>query len=86
MSATTNNDNYTPVLSEVDVTPEILQIAESINDGWFSDSPIDWEDFLDRLDGAPLDDGSTIDIGIGMDLWTPANLKIKSHLRAYRRK
>jgi hypothetical protein len=78
------SDSYTPIMSTVDVTDEVLRIAESIYDGWFADGhAIDWEEFLDRLDGATLDDGSTLDLG--RSLVTPAIAKIRRHIQYYRK-
>jgi hypothetical protein len=76
---------YTSVFEAADVTGEILGLAERIFDGWFADGRerIDWHDFLDRLDGATLDDESTLDLGT--DLSSPAIVKIKAHVREYRR-
>ena len=66
------------------VTAEILQLAYSIVDGWYSDGTrIDWEDFLYRMDSSELDDGSRIDLGNSM--LSPAIRKIKSEVRKYRR-
>jgi hypothetical protein len=74
---------YTTVHEAADVTPEILSAAESIYDGWFADGhPIDWPDFLDRLEGAPLEDESTLDLGDS--LTSPAISKIRRHILKYR--
>lgn len=74
---------YRLVEESEDVTVEILDAAESIFDGWYADEPrIDWEDFLDRLDGIPLEDGSTVDLS--GDMMSPAIKVIKSHIRKYR--
>lgn len=76
--------NYTTVFDAADVTTEILEIAESIYDGWYADGhTIDWLDFLDRLDGSTLADESTLDLG--SDLSSPAAVKIRRHIQAYRK-
>jgi hypothetical protein len=73
---------YTSPISAADVTEEILEAAEAIYDGWFADEQrIDWENFFDRLDGIPLDDGTVLDLG--MDTMSPAIKAIKSHIRTY---
>jgi hypothetical protein len=73
---------YTRVHSEDQVTEEILKIAQGIYDGWFDGvGPIDWENFLDRLDGAELADGSKIDLSEQMN--SGAIRKIKREIRAY---
>jgi hypothetical protein len=73
---------YTRVHSEDQVTEEVLKIARGVYDGWFDGpGPIDWEDFLDRLDGAELADGSRIDLSEQMT--APAIKKIKREIRAY---
>lgn len=67
-----------------DVTDEILDAAESIFDGWFADGVrIDWHDFLDRLERVTLEDGSGLDLG--GDMLSPAILRIKRHIAAYRK-
>lgn len=74
---------YTTIKAAGDVTPEILEAAEHIFDGWYAEeSRVDWEDFLDRLDGIPLNDGTTLDIGA--DVLSPAIKAIKAHIRKYR--
>jgi trehalose utilization protein len=41
---------YRELTTAADVTPDVLEDAEQVLDGWFSgDERIDWEDFLDRL-------------------------------------
>lgn len=50
---------------------------ESVFDGWFSEGPIDWEDFLDRLEK-----GSTYDLGDSLD--SPAIRRIKAIVRELR--
>lgn len=66
-----------------EITPEVLTAAESIYDGWFADAAqIDWENFLDRLDGIELDDGTRLDLG--NDLLAPPIKAIKAHIKRYR--
>lgn len=75
--------NYTSIYDAADATAEILGIAESIFDGWFADgNEVDWQDFLDRLDGCTLADESTLDMG--SDLSSPAINKVKRHITQYR--
>lgn len=66
-----------------DVTDQMLEMAEEIYDGWFSDEDrIDWQDFIDRLarwgnnaDPQPFDFN---------EYDTPAERKIKRHIRDYK--
>jgi len=55
----------------------IREDIESTFDGWFSEGPIDWEDFLDRLEGR------TYDLGESMD--SPAIRRIKAIVRELRK-
>lgn len=76
--------NYTRVHEAADVTDEVIVMIQSIYSGFFADGePIDWDRFLDRLDGSELADGSKIDLS--EDLTSPAVKKIKSEIRAYRK-
>lgn len=78
-----STDGWTTVTAADDVTEEILKAAESIFDGWYANEPrIDWEDFLDRLDGIPLDNGTQLDLD--GNLMSPAIQKIQKHIRTYR--
>lgn len=71
-----------PISAAADVTPEILEIAESVVDGWYADGRVDWEDFVDRMDDVELADGMRTDFGEDMN--SPAVRKIKSYVRKYR--
>jgi hypothetical protein len=75
--------NYTPVVQASQVTEEILQLIYDIVDGWYPTGRIDWKDLLDRVDGAELEDGTVL--GLGDDMLSPAIVKIKKHVRGYRR-
>ena len=55
----------------------IREDIESVYDGWFAEGAIDWEDFLDRLEG------STYDLGESLD--SPAIPRIKAIVRELRR-
>lgn len=69
--------------SAEDVTQEILDIAQDVEEGWFGDEPkIDWESFLDRMDGTTLASGFELDLGNDAD--SPAIRKIKAHIRELR--
>lgn len=57
---------------------EIMQAAESIYDGWYSDSRIDWENFIDRLESY-----TEVDFGNSMD--SPLIRRVKAHIRKYRK-
>lgn len=74
--------NHTTVRTADDVTDEIITMAQSIYAGWFGDGQrIDWHDFMDRLDGVELADGSTLDLGDTMD--SPAIRKIQREILAF---
>lgn len=73
---------YTAVRVASDLTPEILGAAEHVFDGWYADEArIDWEDFVDRLDGMTLEDGTKLDMG--ESLVSPGVKAIKAHIRQY---
>lgn len=74
---------YTVPRTAADVTDEILRVAEEVESGWFSDGPIDWEDFLDRMDGSTLADGTHLDMGGETD--SPAIRRIQRHIRNLRK-
>lgn len=74
---------YTRVFRADEVTEEIMELAYGVVDGWYQTGRIDWEDFLDRFDGAELSDGTILDLG--EDMVSPAIKKIKSYVRDYRR-
>jgi hypothetical protein len=78
------SSKWVTVTKAEEVTPDILEAAESIFDGWYADEArIDWTDLLDRLEGAEyVDLGGRLDLGDSMS--SPAVLKIKAHIRAYR--
>lgn len=79
-----NDKDFKSIETATDVTAEILEMTEGIHDGWFdNDSVIDWDHFIDRLDGRRLDNGLYIDMGDNMG--SPAINKIKRHIRNYRK-
>jgi len=73
---------YKILRTAADVTPEVLEDAEYIYDGWFNtDERIDWEDFIDRLakcgsDRTPQYDFEEYD--------NAAIAKIRRHIRKIR--
>ena len=74
---------YIDVIAADDVTPEILEIVDSIVSGWFNyDGPVDWDNFWDRLEG--YDVGGKM-INLGDSLNSPAMRKIKTHVRIIRK-
>lgn len=77
------NVTHTTITEAADITDEILTAAEEISNGWYEDRRIDWDDFIDRLDGMELEDGTRLDLGTNM--LSPAIEKIKAHIRKYRR-
>lgn len=74
---------YTSVRAKADVTDEILSAGRDVIDGWYSESRIDTEEFIDRLDETPLDNGTYLDLGV--DLLSPALKYIMSKMREYKR-
>ena len=75
-------EEFSLMVEASDVTPEILEAAEEASE-WFADERMDWDEFLDRLDGCPLNDGSHLDVGPSTE--SPAINKIKKHIREVRR-
>jgi hypothetical protein len=73
----------TLVVQADQVTEEILKFFYDVVDGWYQTGRIDWEDLLDRVDGAELEDGTILDLGNSMV--SPAIVKIKKCVRDYRR-
>lgn len=77
-------EKWSEIRSAEDVTDEILHIAESTYDDWFADDDrVDWEEFVDRMDGTHLQDDTRLSMGNQMD--SPAITMIKKHVREYRR-
>lgn len=79
------NAKLTTIIAAEEVTPEILEVAESVYDGWYADrGRVDWTDFLERLEKmVTFDDGTRLDLG--ESLTSPAILKVKRHIDAYRK-
>lgn len=78
------NPVYVEVVTVEQVTDEILTAAEDIHNGWYaSETRVDWTDLWDRLDGTTLDSGAIVDLG--GDMGSPAILRIKKHIKAYRK-
>lgn len=76
-----SDKKYRKVYEESDVDAEVLAAAEYA-ESWFTDSRIDWEDFIDKMDGYHLTDGSVIDMGGSMD--SPAIRAIKRYIKNLR--
>ena len=55
---------------------ELLSAAESIYDGWYAGKRIDWDHFLDLLEGQ-----TGVDLGESLD--SPLIRRIKAHIRKY---
>lgn len=66
-----------------DVDDEILDLAKMVYEGFYEGKRIDWDDFLNRMDGASLENGDVIDLGDSM--LSPAVIKIKTHVRQLER-
>ena len=77
---------YVILTTREDVSEEVLRVAEDIFDGWFSDAArIDWQDFLDRMDGTHLDGHGGRELDLGDQADSPAIRKIKAHVNRIRR-
>lgn len=70
---------YTSPVEAEDVTDEMIGLVRDVVDGWYQDSPIDWEDVWDRVDGAELADGTRLDLG--SDMLTPALRRLRREAR-----
>jgi hypothetical protein len=66
------------MMAEEMTESEIMDAAESIHDGWYADSSIDWEDFIDRLE-------ASTEFDFGNDIDSPLIRRVKAHVRKYRR-
>lgn len=74
---------YVEPETAVEVTDEMLSLAEDTCTWFDDDAPIDWEEFIDRLsEEGYLADGSRLDFET---YDSPAINKIKRHVREYRR-
>lgn len=77
---------YVILTTREDVSEEVLRVAEDIFDGWFSDAArIDWQDFLDRMDGTHLDGHGGRELDLGDQADSPAIRTIKAHINRIRR-
>lgn len=71
-----------------DVDEAVLAAAEDVADGWYADTPIDWEDVWDRLDGSLVwNEGPRAKwaLSMGSTLDSPAQRKIQREIRKRRR-
>lgn len=76
------SDNWVTVTEADEVTDEILEAAQEVYNGWFAKgSRINWVDFLDRLDGIPLEGGGKLNLA--GSLVSPAIKRIQAHIREY---
>lgn len=73
---------WVEVLRAEDVTDEVLEAVDSIHDGWYSSGRIDWQDFLERMEGVTVAGGR---IDLGNDTASPAIAAIKAHVRQLRK-
>lgn len=73
----------TAITAVADVTQEVLDAAYTVMDGWPSGRPIDVENMLDRIEAAPLDDGTYPDLGV--DVASPAVREILRAAQQYKR-
>lgn len=65
-----------------DVTPQMLELAEQVFDGFFADeSHIDWDEFLDRMAKYSLIEDAPWEFD---ETHNAAVRKIKRHIRQYR--
>jgi len=66
-----------------DVSEEMLELAEQVYDGWFSDDErIDWEEFIDRLCKLSIHDEPSWELD---EYDNGAVRKIQKHIREYRK-
>lgn len=71
------------VTTAKDVTDEIIEKAYEVAEGWYADSPIEWDDVWDRMEGTSyLDSGAYLHWGSETD--TPAMRKIQREVRKMR--
>jgi len=73
-----DGQRYRQLVSADDVDDVVLKAAEETAE-WFVDRPIDWEEFLDRMEESYLPDDYEIP-----SLDNPAVRKIKRHIREIR--
>lgn len=66
-----------------EVDEEILGIATKVYESFYEGKKIDWDDFLNRMDGSALENGDELDLGDSM--LSPAVIKIKTHIRQLER-
>lgn len=75
---------FIEILKTEDVTDEVITHAERIYDCYFANQAgIDWEHFFDVFERLVLEDGAEFDFGSFFE--SPAILKIKKHINAYRK-
>ena len=65
------------IIDRADVTDIVLSEAEDICCSWFADGPVEWEDFIDRLERA-------LDADFGDSMLSPAIRFIQRHIREHR--
>lgn len=80
---TYNPDDYFPVRTAEDVTEDVIEGAWGIIEGWYMDTPIDWEDVWDRLESTPLRGWAKPDLG--GTIGTPAMKKIQREMKKRKR-
>lgn len=67
-----------PVIEREDLTEDVLRLAEDISDGFYPDGePIDWYNFIDRMEMSGYDFGSSME--------SPAIKGLKAHVRKFRK-
>ena len=72
------NTEYLPIQKPEDLTEAILEQAYLICDGWYAEEPIQWGDFLDRLET-----WAKVDLGSDMD--SPAIKDLKCKVRQHKK-
>lgn len=83
----TNHLPLREVVTAADVDDAVLDLAEMITDGWYSDGPIDWEDVFDRMEGMePWSDGPLTrwQLSLGSEYDSKAMRKIQREIRKRR--
>lgn len=72
--------------SPEEVTPEIIEAAWNVVEGWYLDEPIDWEDVLNRAEKALEGKGpDSRDITFGADMLSPVVKKVQREVRRMKR-
>lgn len=72
------SNEYLPIQKPEDLTEAILEQAFSICDGWYAEEPIQWMDFLDRLE-------TWANVDLGSDMNSLAIKDLKRQVRQHKK-